>query len=105
MGLSRRLRPELLAGERCAFRQRLELRPGDLRMHTAAKPAVGRGDDVVAADRFGELDDPVGNELGVLDQVGRMGDDAGQIFLPAGSLTSFQIFHSCSCRALAASKE
>ena len=45
---------ELLASKRGAFRQRLELRPGDLRMHAAAKPAVGRGDDVLGADRFGE---------------------------------------------------
>ena len=66
------------------MRESLKLRPGDLRMHTTAKPAIGRGDDVVAADRLGKVDDPLGDEFGVLDEVGRVADDAGHDHLALG---------------------
>ena len=45
--------------------------------------AVGAGDDVVAPDDPGEPDDALGDQLRVLDQVGRVADDAGA----KGSLT------------------
>src|SRR5579872_1109294 len=64
--LRRSLAPEALGGELRALRERLELGPGDLRVHASAEPAIGRGDDVVAADRLGEVDDPVRHELGML---------------------------------------
>src|ERR1700674_2739944 len=78
--------PETLGGELRALRERLELRPGDLWVHAAAEPAVGRGDDVLAAYRLGEADDPVGDQFGVLDQVGRVADDARQDPFARGQL-------------------
>ena len=40
------------------------------------KPAVGSGDDVLAADDLGEPHDPLGDQFGVLHQVGGVTDDA-----------------------------
>src|SRR5262245_37380682 len=69
--------PEALRGQFRALPQRLELRPGDLRMYAAAQPAVGRRDDLVAPDSLGEAADAVCDDLRMLDQIGRVGDDAG----------------------------
>src|SRR6185312_10602745 len=70
--LRRLLLPQALCRERRAVRQRLELGPGDLRMDAAAEPAIGRGDDGVAANHVGELADAVGDQFRVLDQIGRV---------------------------------
>ena len=41
-------------------------------MNAAAEAAVGAGDDVLASDQLRVLDDPIGDKLGVLDDVGRV---------------------------------
>src|SRR5439155_6687444 len=65
----RSLAPQLLGRDLCALRQRLELRPDDRRVADAsAEPAVGAGDDVLLAHDFREADEPLGHELGVLDE-------------------------------------
>ena len=38
--------------------------------------AVGAGDDVLAADELGEPHDALGHQLGMLDHVGGVADDA-----------------------------
>ena len=96
---------ELLAGDRGAQRQRLELRPGDVAVDAAAQAAVGRGDDPLAPDQLGEAADTLGDQLGVLDDVGGVADDTGQDELVVGQLTSCHTRHSCSCRTLPASNE
>src|SRR3984885_3934694 len=55
-------------------------------MYAPAETAIRGGDDILAADGFGEADDPVGNELWIFDQVGRVSDDSGQDFLAGGQL-------------------
>src|SRR5688572_17470962 len=47
--------PQLAAGPPRAFRQHVELRPAQLRVHPA-HAAVGAGDDVLAPDEAGVLD-------------------------------------------------
>jgi hypothetical protein len=44
----------------------------------AAEAAVGGRDDVLPAGRVGEPDDPLRDELGMLGDVGGVGDHAGQ---------------------------
>jgi hypothetical protein len=48
--------PQLLADDRRAVAQGVQLGPGDLRMHAAASAAVGAGDNVFLADDFSERD-------------------------------------------------
>src|SRR5580658_6726471 len=55
-------------------------------MYAPAETAIRGGDDILAADGFGEADDPVGNELWIFDQVGRVSDDPGQDFLAGRQL-------------------
>ena len=78
--------PQTLGRELRALRERLELRPGDLRVHAPAQPAVGRRDDVLAADDLRVAGDAVGDELGVLDHVRGVADDAGHQHLALGQL-------------------
>jgi hypothetical protein len=70
--------PELAAGEGGALRQRFELRPGDLRVDAPAETAVRRCYDAFPADEVGEAQDPLGDELRVLDDISGVADDAGQ---------------------------
>ena len=72
--------------KRRALRQRLELRPGDLRMNAPAEPAVGRSDDPLPADEVGEAQDALGDQLRMLDHVGGVADDARQHQLVVGQL-------------------
>src|SRR5438046_1059948 len=69
--------PELPGGEGGAFGEDLELRPAELRVEAAPEAAVGPGDDVFAPDEAGVVDQPVGDELRVLEGISRMTDDAG----------------------------
>src|SRR5689334_1378858 len=69
--LRRLLRIEPLGRELGALRQRLELGPGDLRVHAAAQPAIRRGNHVLGPDRLSEPADAIGDKLRMLDQVGR----------------------------------
>ena len=55
-------------------------------MDAAAEPAIGRGDDALAADEFGEADDALGDQLRMLDHVGGVADDARQDELAVGQL-------------------
>ena len=56
--------------------ERLEFRPRDVGVHSPAEAAVGRGDHALGPDDLREALDALGDELGVLDQVGRVSDDA-----------------------------
>src|ERR1700721_3058300 len=58
-------------------------------MHAAAEAAIGRGDDTVGPHGLCKPADAVSHKLGVLDQVGRMGDHAGQDFLARRQLHLF----------------
>src|SRR4029077_12342125 len=53
-GLRRSLGVEPLGGKLGAFRERLELGPGDLRVDAAAQSAIGRGDHILGPYRLGE---------------------------------------------------
>ena len=55
-------------------------------MHAAAEAAVGAGDDVLAADRAGKPHDPLGDQLRMLDQIGRVADHARQDHLAVRQL-------------------
>src|SRR3954467_3134728 len=75
-------RPELLAGKAGAVDQRFELRPHDLRMHAGEighlrEAAVRACDHVLAPDEAGQPDDALGDEFGMLDDVGGVTDHAG----------------------------
>ena len=47
------LAPQLFAGQRRAFGERLQLGPANLGMHAHAHAAIRAGDDVLAADQAG----------------------------------------------------
>src|SRR5262249_38745202 len=68
--------PEPARGESRAFDEGRHLRPAQLRVNPTAEAAVGAGDDVLPAHPVSEANDALGDQLGVLDQVGGMGDDA-----------------------------
>jgi len=76
--------PELTADQCRTLRQRFELGPGDVRVDAPAEPAIGRSDDPLAADQPRKAQDAVGNQLGVLDDVGRVTDDPRQDQLAVG---------------------
>ncbi len=42
-----------------------------------ADPAIGAGEHVFAADQPGIAHQPLGDEIGMLDEIGAMADDAG----------------------------
>src|SRR5712691_6851497 len=74
--------PELVAGSPRALGQGPRLGPRDAPAHRVvvregAEPAVGSGDDVLPAHRARGARDPVRHQLGMLDEVGRGVDDAG----------------------------
>src|SRR4051812_23861513 len=75
-------RPKVRAGKAGAFDQRFELRPHDLRMHAGKvghlrEAAVRACDHVLAPDEAGQPDDALGDEFGMLDDVGGVADHAG----------------------------
>src|SRR6516164_421394 len=76
--------PKLLARQRRALGKRLELSPGDHGMNPAAKTAIGRSDDPLAADTFGEAQNALRDQLGMLDDIGRVAHDARQNDLAVG---------------------
>src|SRR4051812_1143976 len=41
------------------------------------EPAIGARDDVFATDQLGKAQEPLGNEVGMLDDVAGVGNDAG----------------------------
>src|SRR6516165_8447374 len=68
-------RPQLFASEPGARDQCFELGPGELRMDAPAEAAIGAGNDVLAPHDAGKSQDAVGDELGMLDDVGGVADD------------------------------
>src|SRR6266571_1837788 len=75
--------PEILCRQARALRQRRELRPDDTRVDVRVAPrlrretAVGTGDHVLPPDGPREANDPLPDQLRVLHQICRVGDDAG----------------------------
>ena len=75
-------------GDGRALGERGELGPDHGRVHLrgergpGGEPAVGAGDDVLPADQARVLADAVGDELGMLDVVGRVPEQPGQQDLP-----------------------
>ena len=89
--------PKLFCRKRGALREGAQFLPGELRMDSSAEPAIRAGDDVFASDDARILDDPVRDELWMLQDVGRVADHARDEDLARGSLAmSRQTFHSCS---------
>ncbi len=72
-----RSRPEVVACDAGALRDRLELRPRKRRMADAqAELAIGPGDHVLTPDELRVASDPVGNELRMFDVVAAVTDHA-----------------------------
>jgi hypothetical protein len=57
-----------------------------LRVNPAAEATIGAGDDVLAPDHPGEVEDAVGDDLRVLDDVGGVADDARDQDFSVGQL-------------------
>src|SRR3990172_4034072 len=71
------LSPQLLTSDARPLHLRGQLRPNHLFVpHAGADAAVGAGLDVLAADALGVAHQPLGHQFGMLDEVGRVGDDA-----------------------------
>src|SRR5262249_37479149 len=66
---------QLLRCKRCAVGKRLQLRPRNLRMDAESQAAIGAGNDVLTTNEAREAHDAVGDELGMLDDIGRVADD------------------------------
>src|SRR2546425_9462708 len=82
--------PELSRRQSRAFHERLELRPRDLRMADArSETAVRPRDHVLAPDEPRVLHEALGDELGVLDEVAGVADDAGNEDLAGGKPDGF----------------
>src|SRR5262245_36671338 len=69
--------PKLCRRQTRAFGKRFQLRPHDRRMHPAVEwplreTAIGTGDHVLAAEILRVAHDTLGDELGMLDDVGGM---------------------------------
>src|SRR3954471_9171824 len=67
-------RPQFPGRQPRTFAQRLQLRPGDLRMDPVAHAAVGARNDVLLAHRLREQLDPPRHQLRMFDRVGRVAD-------------------------------
>jgi hypothetical protein len=76
---------QLLARDRRAVAQSAELGPGDLRMDTAVRAAVGAGDDVFSWPTIsGERDEAIGYQFRMLDELGGVADNTRNQDLPGG---------------------
>ena len=76
-----RFAPQRLRGDARAFDQGFQLRPHDGRMNAAREralreAAIGAAHDVLAADDLGEPHDPLGDQFGMLDDIGGVTDHA-----------------------------
>ena len=75
--------PKLLRSQSSALGQILELRPDNTRMDfllssgKRSKPTVAASHDVFFTAYTGKPDQTLGDKLGMLDQRGGVGDDAG----------------------------
>src|ERR1700722_3514736 len=70
--------PKLAACQLGPFAERLQLRPGNRRMDTAAKSAIGRSDDTLATHAFRETDNALGDQFRMFHDVGGVTDHARQ---------------------------
>ena len=61
-------------------------------MNPAAEAAIGAGDDVLATYHPGEVEDAVGDDLRVLDDVSGVADDARDQDFPVGQLNGLPDF-------------
>src|SRR4029453_3177748 len=73
--------PELIRCNLGAFGKGSQFRPHDgggnaWRKGTLRKAAIGPAHDVLASDDVGEPHDALGHEFGMLDDIGRVADDA-----------------------------
>ena len=78
--------PQPLRRKPRAFGECGELRPNQILMQAGAQPAIGAGDHVVAPDRYGEVANPLRDQLGMLDEVGGVADHARHDDLAGGQL-------------------
>src|SRR3989475_6905770 len=82
--------PELSRRQARAFHARLDLRPRDLRVAAARPEAAARPrHHVLAPDEPRVLHEALGHQLGVLDEVAGVADDAGDEDLAGGELDVF----------------
>ena len=65
-------------------------------MDAPAEAAIGAGDHVFTTDNLRKANDAIGDQFGMLHNVGGMAGQHQGSGLPSGSLTCFQTFHSCS---------
>jgi hypothetical protein len=87
--------PQLRAGDACALREGTELRPGNRRHHggrtsEGREAAVDACDDILAPHDVRIAHNALGDELRVLDEVGRRVDHARDEAFPVGQLHFFE---------------
>ena len=73
--------PQLRAGEARALHERVKLGPHDAWMdapveRALGETAIGAGNKILPSDQAPKAHDPLGDELGMLDDIGGMADDA-----------------------------
>src|SRR5215471_19102708 len=89
--------PELPRSEIRAFSHRLELLPNDGGMDLGTveglgrEAAIGARDHVLATDQLGKAQEPLGDELGMLDDIAGVGDDAGNKHLAFRDLDALKL--------------
>jgi hypothetical protein len=69
--------PDARRGQGSALDEGGKLRPAEFRVDAGAESAVGARDDILRAEAVAIADDALGDQLGMLDVVGRVSDDAG----------------------------
>src|SRR5882757_6059315 len=83
--------PQFGTGYSGTFRQRTQLGPHDRGVHPLGKgalreAAVGAAQHILAADDLGEPNEALRHQLGMLDDVGGVADDAGNELLAGRQL-------------------
>src|SRR5262252_701389 len=86
----RGLSPEDLRRAARAFGKRLEFGPADRRMsNPRAEPAIGAGEHIMAPDKPRIAHQALGDQIGMLDEIGAMPDDTRD---QGGALRQFHLF-------------
>src|SRR5262249_50104016 len=75
------LAPEVLRSELRSFDKSAQLSPGKLSVNAAAKAAIRGGNYILATDNRGIAKDAIGDQLRMLDEVGRMTYDTRHQYL------------------------
>ena len=100
--LAEHLTPKLLCCQAGAFRHRFEFCPYDRWVNFGAvsclrrKAAVASGDHIFSADKFGVARDAFSDELRMLDDIARVGDDSRDQHFAFRQFTVSQTWYSCS---------